>query len=206
MSLAEQPADLGMEAAAGEFLGKYFYGFAKTHEDIAKTHQLHLQKSVEENDRMLTKFLENLPKGRAPITIEKFSGRGHYIDSWLSRFELCSKYNKWEGPVQVQTLGLHLTSSAEPFYHNLTDEVYFDYGQLTETLRKCFGVEQLELLERQELSDRKHKPGEDLESYINDIDELCKISTCPIQNLETGLLDYVILGHPKTYDEAEHLA
>ena len=62
MSLTEQPADPGMEAVAGEVLGKYFDGFAKTHEDIAKTHQLHLQKTVEENDRMLTKFLENLPK------------------------------------------------------------------------------------------------------------------------------------------------
>ena len=214
MSLTEQPADPGMEAVAGEFLGKYFDGFAKTHEDIAKTHQLHLQKTIEENDRMLTKFLENLPKGRAPITIEKFSGRGDDIDSWLSRFELCSKYNKWEGPTQAQTLGLHLTGSAETFYHNLTDEVKYDYDQLTEALRKRFGVEQLEFLERQELSDRKHKPGEDLESYIDDINKLCKkLNLSPkdrlhffVQNLEPSLRDYVILGHPKTYDEAEHLA
>ena len=139
MSLTEQPADPGMEAVAGEFLGKYFDGFAKTHEDIAKMHQLHLQKTIEENDRMLTKFLENLPKGRAPITIEKFSGRGDDIDSWLSRFELCSKYNKWEGPTQAQTLGLHLTGNAETFYHNLTDEVKFDYDQLTEALSSVRG-------------------------------------------------------------------
>ena len=91
----------------------------------------------------------------------------------MSRFELCSKYNKWEGPTQAQTLGLHLTGSAETFYHNLTDEVKYDYDQLTEALRKRFGVEQLEFLERQELSDRKHKPGKDLESYIDDINKLC---------------------------------
>ena len=66
---SEQPAHPGTEAAAGKFLGKYFDGFAKTHEDIAKTHQLHLQKST---DRMLTKFLENLPKGTEPVTIEIF--------------------------------------------------------------------------------------------------------------------------------------
>ena len=36
MSVAEQATELGMEAAAGEFLRKYFDGFAKTHEDIAK--------------------------------------------------------------------------------------------------------------------------------------------------------------------------
>ena len=115
MSLTEQPADPGIEAAAGEFLGKYFDGFAKTHEDIAKTHQLDLQKSTEENDRMLTKFLENLPNDRAPITIEKFSGRGDDIDSWLSRFELCSKYNKWECPTHAQTLDLDLTIVLKPF-------------------------------------------------------------------------------------------
>ena len=92
--MAEQATELGMEAAAGEFLGKYFDGFAKTHEDIAKTHQLHLQRSIEQNERMLTKFLENLPKDRAPITTEKFSSRGDDIDSWLSRFELCSSISR----------------------------------------------------------------------------------------------------------------
>ena len=69
-------------------------------------------------------------------------------------------------------------------------------------------------MERQELSDRKHKPGEDLESYIDDINKLCKkLNLSPkdrlhffVQNLEPSLRDYVILGHPKTYDEAEHLA
>ena len=77
---------------------------------------------------MLTKFLENLPKGRTPVTIEKFADRGDDIDSWLCRFELCSECSKWEGPTQAQALGLHLTGSTEIFYHNLIDEVKFDYG------------------------------------------------------------------------------
>ena len=96
----------------------------------------------------------------------------------------------------------------------MTDEVKFDYGRLIEALRRRLGVEQLEFLERQELSDRKHKPGEDLESYIDDINKLCKkLNLSPndrlhffVQNLEPSLRDYVILGHSKTYDEAVHLA
>ena len=48
--MTEQAADLSMGTAAGEFLEKYFEGFTKTHDDIAKMHQLHLQKSIEQND------------------------------------------------------------------------------------------------------------------------------------------------------------
>ena len=64
------------------------------------------------------------------------------------------------------------------------------------------------------MSVRKHKPGEDLESYIDDINKLCNKLNLPskdrlhffVQNLEPSLWYYVILGHPKTYNKAEHLA
>ena len=82
------------------------------------------------------------------------------------------------------------------------------------SLRDRFGAELVKFLKRQELNARVQKAVEKLESYIIDIQARSnRLKPSPddrlqvfVQNLLSHLREYVILGNPKTVEEAKRLA
>ena len=107
-----------------------------------------------------------------------------------------------------------LEGIASTFYASLLEEVKEDYKQTADALRERFGATQLEFLERQELNNRRQKPGEDLEDYINYLQCMSQCLNLSakdrlhtlVENLDPTLREYVILGSPQTRERLEREA
>ena len=146
--------------------------------------------------------------------VEKFTGKGQDVVVWFQDFDQYAKISGWTRKQKEDALPLHLGGLAKTFYQNLAADVKTDYNQLREQFFKRFHGEELEFLERQELSTRQQKPDESLDDYVDFVQRMSnRLNLSPkermhvfCQNLLPHLKKFVVLNAPKTFDEAERFA
>ena len=146
--------------------------------------------------------------------VEKFTGKGQDVVVWFQDFDQYAKISGWTRKQKEDALPLHLGGLAKTFYQKLAADVKTDYSQLREQFFKRFHGEELEFLERQELSTRQQKPGESLDDYVDFVQRMSnRLNLSPkermhvfCQNLLPHLKKFVVLNAPKTFDEAERFA
>ena len=173
-----------------------------------------VQLATELREKLRSDAREGNWRNSSCAKIENFSGQGQDITTWLEQFDQFSDFNGWGDKRKANGLPLFLSGMARTFYATLPEDVKGEFRASADHLVKRFGATQLEFLERQELSARAQKTGETLDSYIEAIQSKSnrlKLSENErlqvfVQNLLPHLREYVILGNPKTYDEAERLA
>ena len=135
------------------------------------------------------------------------------ITAFLSHFERYSKFCGWDSKQCLRALPLYLQGNASSWYTSL-DTSFENYDDLVNALKDHFSNPASMWLLRQQLSGRKQQETESLANYAADIRRLCKrvgLSDSEgmhyfIQGLHADLKSHVILGQPKTLEEAENLA
>ena len=175
-----------------------------------------LQEFIAEQKKLVdTQHTVNQNQGTGNARLDKFTAdKQQDVGSWFDTFDCFAAFNNWTDERKVTALPLFLDGSAKTFYSGLPPETKANYQQTADAFRQRFGAEILKFLERQELSNHKMQPDEDLESYIDYVrrkslrlnlsleDRLHSF----VQNLTPAIKENVILGNPQTYDEAEQLA
>ena len=126
-----------------------------------------LVKFITDQQQIASKQEENVHR-TGGARLEKFSaGKLQDIGAWLHKFDYFSRFNGWPDKRKANAMPLFLEGIASTFYASLSEEIKEDYKQTADALRERFGATQLEFLEWQELNNRRKKPGEDLEDYID---------------------------------------
>ena len=188
----------------------------------AEMHQVTTEHLLSKQGNQLAKFITDQQKiaskqeenvhGTGGARLGKFSaGKLQDIGAWLDKFDYFSRFNGWPDKRKANAMPLFLEGIASPFYASLSEEVKEDYKQTADALRERFDATHLEFLERQELTNRRQKPGEDLEDYIDYVRRMSQRLNLSakdrlhtfVGNLDPTLREYVILGSPETCEEAE---
>lgn len=58
---------------------------------------------------------------RPVLTPDLYSGEGNW-DDWIDHFEGVAEVNKWEGPVKLVWICIHLTIRAQTAFKQLSEE------------------------------------------------------------------------------------
>ena len=133
---------------------------------------------------------------------------------WLDNFCRIAKLNNWSEELQLNAFPLYLRCIAYAWFITLADDTKGTVTALFDAFRARFASGPQDWILSQQLSARKHAPNEPIDDYITDITRLCKRLNLSdketvryfIEGLQGDLQAYVLLGRPKTFQEAESLA
>lgn len=164
--------------------------------------QKHNQDGVQQD-----KSLAGLPQLRA------FTGHiDEDVRDFIVQFEAMCALRKWPAEQRSHIIGFYLAGHAREWYSSLSADARADYGQLIESLKAHFDGQTY--LRRQEMSNRRQRADESVDSYAQDISrrarslglsESDKIHKF-IQGLLPGLQEHVVMARPSTFKDAVELA
>ncbi|GFY44271.1 CCHC-type domain-containing protein [Trichonephila inaurata madagascariensis] len=93
---------------------------------------------------------------------------------WLKEYQKVSSYNRWDNTMQLANAYFFLDGTARKWYEN-NDDSFTSWTLLENELKAAFGDTQTYVRRaRDRLKSRAQQPGECIQSYIQDVLELCK--------------------------------
>jgi len=94
------------------------------------------------------------------------------IDSYLTHFEVCAKYNKWSDDEKRLWLQWALKDRSRQVLWDMPNGIERTYSELTAALRQRFGSDHQQEVYKLELANRRRRPGESLSDLMQDIRRL----------------------------------
>ncbi|GFQ97824.1 CCHC-type domain-containing protein [Trichonephila clavata] len=93
---------------------------------------------------------------------------------WLKEYQKVSLYNRWDDTMQLANVYFFLDGTARKWYENNEDN-FTSWTLLENGLKAAFGYTQTYVRRAKgRLKSRAQQPGECVQSYIQDVLELCK--------------------------------
>ena len=155
-------------------------------------------------------------QGTANLRPDSFTGKNDEDPRlFMLRLRRYGSLNKWDQNDFQNAFPLFLKDNALLWYNRITDEETLKvFGKLEDTFISHFQSVTPTWVQEQELSDRKQKPKESVDSYINDIRRRCDRLdkspddqlACFIRGLLPTIKAFVITQNPSTLNEAEQQA
>ena len=108
---------------------------------------------------------------RSYIKLDKYSGQGP-LQSFLSRFELCSRHNAWSASERLTQLACALSDGASQLIWEAQSGGIDTAEKLIQRLQERYGSHDRQAVFRAQLLARRQKQGEDLPSLFGDIQRL----------------------------------
>ena len=105
------------------------------------------------------------------MKVEKFNGSGS-IDTFLTKFAICARYNNWSEDDKVSHLQVSLTESAGQLLWDSGDSTQLSFDTLVQRLRRRYGSVGQKERYQAELRDRRRGANESLEELQQDIRRL----------------------------------
>lgn len=107
-------------------------------------------------------------------SIERFSGaRQQDVRRWFENFERLATLAGWKQVVRRTVLPLVLTGEAASHYDGLADDIKAKYSSTRDALIQAFTEATDPYTLRDQLADRKIRPGEDIRTFARAIQQLC---------------------------------
>lgn len=92
---------------------------------------------------------------------------------WLKEYERVSKYNRWDDTLQLANVYFFLDGTARQWYEN-NEETLTSWTVFETKLKTTFGDNETCIRRaKDQLKSRAQKPGESIQSYIQDVLGLC---------------------------------
>lgn len=92
----------------------------------------------------------------------------------LSTFERVSIYNKWDGTMKLNNVGLYFTVLAETWYNN-NGSTFTTWPDFKAEFTKVFGIPAVHKLQAEKrLHEQAQQADETFTSYIEDVVDLCR--------------------------------
>ncbi|KAK8757326.1 hypothetical protein V5799_005042 [Amblyomma americanum] len=96
------------------------------------------------------------------------------VEDWLASYERVSAYNKWDGTVKLTNVIFYLSDVANLWFRNHEADI-LSWAALKTSLTEVFGRPAArKLCAEQRLRSWAQHTGENLNSYIEDVVDLCK--------------------------------
>ena len=106
------------------------------------------------------------------ININKFYGYDRDdIDEWLDEFDyqLEAREISPESKTALTQLTIHIAGPAQEYIRALSPEQRVSVPAVKEALRSCYSRRNREWVQRQAITQRRHKAGESLGDYVGDM-------------------------------------
>ena len=97
------------------------------------------------------------------------SGEGETVIEWLEQFQLVANACHWDESTKLVNLVTRLKGQAFAFYRSCDPRKRNNYLILAEELRKRFTPVHIQAVQSSLFHDRKQKPGEDVDTYAQDL-------------------------------------
>ena len=134
-------------------------------EDVAVQFRDNDSEVMSEDDRMS----EKARKARArEMKLEKFDGTSS-IDSFLAKFEICSRHNEWTEKDRMAHLQCAMVNNAAQILWDMGSEGVAKSSDFIAQLRARYGSANQTTLYRTQLKYRRRNRGESLAALVNDI-------------------------------------
>ena len=106
------------------------------------------------------------------IKPDKYDGNT-CVETFLSKFSCCAKYNNWDSSDKAAYLTASLTGSAGLLLWDTKDA---SYEELVEKLRRRFGTREMQEKYRIEARHRKRKPNESLPELAQEMERIVRLA------------------------------
>jgi len=117
----------------------------------------------------------------------KFDGTGS-LESFLTQFEVCAKYNRWSSEDKTDFLRCALDKAATQLLWDFGAEENVTYEKLVDRLRQRYGTEGQAETFRTQLYYRRQRPDESLSDLLHDIRRLVVLAYPVPSNATTEIL------------------
>ena len=102
---------------------------------------------------------------------KEFDGK-ESIDSFLTHFEVCSKYNRWDDDEKQLWLQWSLKDKSRQMLWDMPNGTGRSYDELVAALRQHYGSEHQREVFKLELDNRRRRPGETLSDLMQGVRRL----------------------------------
>ena len=123
--------------------------------------------------------------------LRSYSGKTNLIE-WLRKFDHIKEQFHWRDSVY---LPLYLEGEAFDVFEHLPDDVKSDDTKLRAALTRAFGISEFDA--SAEFTSRKLRPGENIEFYISELQNLGKLFGLSCDDLEPTLKMQFLAGLPE---------
>ena len=123
--------------------------------------------------------VEALPRTHLPLVaqqlppLSKFTGEptegGETIVEWLEQLELVAGACHWDESAKLVNLVTRLKGQAFAFYRSCDTQKRNQYSALVEELKKRFTPVRIQAVQSSLFHDRKQKPGENIDTYAQEL-------------------------------------
>ena len=112
---------------------------------------------------------------RSIVDIQCFAGRrSDDVSDWLEHWELAARVNDWDAEDELRRLPLYLKDNARRWFARQGEEIKGSLTQLKNRLEDYFNNEDMRLLARGALAERKQRPRESVNEYAEAVEKLAR--------------------------------
>ncbi|XP_065067477.1 uncharacterized protein LOC135693029 [Rhopilema esculentum] len=112
---------------------------------------------------------------RSIVDIQYFAGRrSDDVNDWLEHWELAARVNDWDAEDELRRLPLYLKDNARRWFARQSEELKGNLDQLKNRLEDYFNNEDMRLLARGALAERKQRPRESVNEYAEAVETLAR--------------------------------
>ena len=112
---------------------------------------------------------------RSIVDIQHFAGRrSDDANDWLEQWELAARVNDWDAEDELRRLPLYLKDNARRWFVRQNAEIKENLDQLKTRLLDYFNNEDMRLLARGALAERKQRPRESVNEYAEAVETLAR--------------------------------
>eukprot|EP00795_Rhopilema_esculentum_P001918 gene1918-16426_t len=114
---------------------------------------------------------------RSIVDIQYFAGRrSDDVNDWLEHWELAARVNDWDAEDELRRLPLYLKDNARRWFARQSEELKGNLDQLKNRLEDYFNNEDMRLLARGALAERKQRSRESVNEYAEAVETLARKS------------------------------